>query len=437
VRVELSHEVTGRIFRRDGDWLSMDTRGFTDITRLGDARARLSEVCSPHTRTERRPPGEAVGHVLADEVRAHRPVPHYDRTAVDGYAVRARDTFGATDRSPVHLERGETRVDEGTAVPVDTGRAVPDGADAVVPVERTERREGTTLVYDAVPEGENVASVGTDVTASQQLFDAGYRLRPSDAALLRATGRESVVVREPPRASVVPTGKELVAPGEEPEPGEVVETDGLLVSSLVTQWGGTPTARDIVTDDADALGAAIEADIEHDIVVTTGGSSVGEQDCLPEVVSDIGELIVHGVSIEPGHSVGFGVVAGTPVVLLPGYPVSCLVTAVQLLRPALAWLAGTEPRPVPSVRATLDQKLPSAPGERTVARVRLDERSTEDSVAVPVRTGGAGVMSSVASADGWVEVPESREGIPAGETVTVTQWERPAPPVERTGFIVE
>lgn len=401
----------------------MNNSGFTDITRLADARARLSEVCSTHARTERRSPGEAVGHVLADELRARRPVPHYDRTATDGYAVRARDTFEATERSPVRLERGETPVEEETAVPVNTGSAVPEGANAVVMSKRTEQRDGAILVYDAVAEGENVTPTSGDVTASQQLFEAGYRLRPSDAALLQATGVGSVVVRKPPRTSVVPTGEELVAPGEEPEPGEVVETNGLLVTSLVSQWGGTPTSRDVVTDDADALGAAIEADIEHDIVVTTGGSSVDDRDLLPEVLSDIGEVLVHGVSIEPGHSVGFGVVAGTPVVLLPGYPVSCLVTAVQLLRPALAWLAGTGPRPVPSVRVTLDQKLPSAPGERTFARVRLDERSTEDAVATPVRTSGARVMSSVAFADGWVEVPESREGIPAGETVTVQQWE--------------
>lgn len=401
----------------------MDNSGFTEVTRLAEARAQLSEVCFPHTRTERRSSGEAIGHVLADEVQARRPVPHYDRTATDGYAVRARDTFEATERSPVRLERGETRVEAGTAVPVDTGSAVPEGANAVVMSKQTERRDGGVLVHDAVAEGENVTPTGGDVTASQRLFEAGYRLRPSDAALLQATGRESVVVRKLPRASVVPTGAELVTPDEKPEPGEVVETNGPLVASLVSQWGGTPTSRGIVSDDTDALCAAIEADIEHDIVVTTGGSSVGERDRLPDVLSDIGEVLVHGVSLEPGHSVGFGVVAGTPVVLLPGYPVSCLVTAVQLLRPALAWLAGAEPRRFPSVRATLTQKLPSAPGERTFARVRLDERSAEDAVAVPLRTGGAGVMSSVAFADGWVEVPESREGIPAGTAVTVQQWE--------------
>jgi molybdopterin molybdotransferase len=408
----------------------MDDGGFTDITRLADARAQLSGRCSPHTRTECRPPEAAVDHVLADEVRARRPVPHYDQVTVGGYAVRARDTFDATGRSPVRLERGETPT---VAVPVDAGSPVPENADAVVTLEQTERRDGVVLVYDAVAPGENVTPTGSEVTASEPLFDVGYRLRPSDAALLRATGRDSVPVREPPRVSVVPTGEELVAPGEEPRPGATVETNGPLVSSLVTRWGGTPVLRETVTDGVETPGAAIEAGTEHDIVVTTGGSSVGDRNPLPVVVSGIGEMVVHGLGIDPGHSAGFGVVAGTPVLLLPGYPVACLVAAAQLLRPALAWLAGTEPRPFPSVQAPLDRKLPSAPGERSFVRVRLDGQSTGDQVAVPTPTSSTGVTPGVTSADGWVEVSEQREGVPAGETVTVQRWEQPVSTAGQTG----
>ena len=418
----------------------MGNAGFTEVTRLSTARERLAERCEPHDRTERRSPADAVGHVLASDVQAVRPVPHYDRAAMDGYAVRATDTFGATERSPARLERAEGSVNAGTAVPVNTGSAVPDGADAVVMVEETERRGESLLVYDAVAESGNIAPAGEDVEASQHLFDAGHRLTPSDVALLRAAGCEAVPIREQPRVSVLPTGEELVDPGDSPGPGEIIETNGLLVSSLVTQWGGVPSYRDIVTDEEDALRTAIEADLDHDVIVTTGGSSVGERDLVPDVVDDIGEVLVHGISLKPGHPVGFGVVDGTPVLLLPGYPVSCLVTAVQLLRTALAWLAGTEPQPQPTTRATLSRKLPSGPGERTFARVRIDDgESTEEgedgaeATVSPVRTGGAGVMSSVAFADGWVEIPESREGIPAGETVTVQQWERPVFPEGSAG----
>ncbi|PSP45389.1 molybdopterin molybdenumtransferase MoeA, partial [Halobacteriales archaeon QH_6_66_25] len=231
----------------------MGNAGFTEVTQLAAARELLAEYCEPHGRTERRSPADAVGHVLADDVEAVRPVPHYDRAAMDGYAVRAADTFGATDRSPARFERAEEIVDAGTAVQVNTGSAVPGGADAVVMVEETERRDDSLLVYDAVAERENVAPAGEDVEASQHLFGAGHRLTPSDVALLRAAGREAVPVREQPRVSVLPTGEELVDPDETPGPGEIVETNGLLVSSLVTQWGGKPTYRDVVTDDEDAL----------------------------------------------------------------------------------------------------------------------------------------------------------------------------------------
>ncbi len=409
----------------------MHDDGFQSVMRLDDAHKRLQEVCEPHGRSERVAIEHAVGRILAEPVSADRAVPHYDRAAMDGYAVRAQDTFDAGEQSPARFELADDAVGDRRAVQVHTGSAIPEGGDAVVMVERTEERSDDLLIYDALARGENVAPAGEDVTEGQHLLDAGRRLRPSDAALLRATGRDEVPVFDRPRVSVIPTGEELVDPGEEPGPGEVVETNGLVVSSLVEKWDGAATYRDVVTDDADALGEAIDQDTDHDIVVTTGGSSVGERDLLPDVVSDLGEVLVHGVALKPGHPVGFGVVDETPVVFLPGYPVSCLVTAMQLLRPAIAWLSDTAPRSSPTMDAELAEKLRSEPGERTFARVRLlneegeadDEGTNELPRVEPVRVSGAGVMSSVTEADGWVTVPESLEGIPAGNTVTVEQWE--------------
>lgn len=401
--------------------------GFDAVTRLADARERLRECCSPHGRRGTVPVTEAAGRVLAESVSADRPVPHYDRAAMDGYAVRAPDTFDAGERSPVTLDPVADSVAQSDAVQVHTGSALPDGADAVVMVEHTERRDGELLVYDAVAAGENVSPAGEDVDGGQHLFDAGEVLRPSDLALLRATGLSTVACADPPRVSVLPTGEELVDADDEPEPGEIVETNGLLVSTLTDRWGGQPTDSDVVTDDEDRLRAAIERDTDHDLVVTTGGSSVGDRDVVADAVADAGEVLVHGIAIKPGHPAGVGVVDETPVLLLPGYPVSCLVNAVQFLRPAIAWCAGTTPRQHPTVRGRLTTKLRSSPGERTFARVSLDEEfAREESLpgVEPVRVSGAGVLSSVTVADGWVEVPESREGIPAGETVPVQQWER-------------
>ncbi|MFB6297092.1 MAG: gephyrin-like molybdotransferase Glp [Salinirussus sp.] len=408
-----------------------DHEGFTSVTPLSAARDRLRERCEAGT-SETVQVAAAAGRVLAEPVRATRDVPHYDRAAMDGYAVRAADTVEATERSPAYLATATGGVGAGEAVQVHTGSALPEGADAVVVVERTETRDDEVAVFEAVPPGENVAPAGEDVEADRALFDAGRRLSPADLALLRASGTTTVEAYRTPRVAVIPTGEELVE--ADPAPGEVVETNGLMVSRLAEGWGATASYRDVVTDERAALGTAVEAGADHDLVVTTGGSSVGERDLVADVVGARGEILVHGVALKPGHPVGIGAVAGTPVLLLPGYPVSCLVTAVQLLRPALAWLAGTTPPPHPVTRARLSRKLPSEPGVRSFARVRLDgsggTKPPEDSDsaelpgAEPLRVGGAGVLSSAAFADGWVTVPESREGIPAGEVVGVEDWRR-------------
>ena len=420
------------VFREDR--MDESGQGFTDVTPFEEARERFQRLCDPHERQETVPIQRGAGRTLAESVHAPRDVPHYDRAAMDGYAVRAADTYGASERSPVRLTETESPLDEGEAVPVHTGSPIPDGANAVVMIEHVEKRADGLSVFDALPEGENVAPAGEDVQAGEELFEAGHRLAPADLGLIRATGIQELTVYERPRVSVLPTGEELVS--ESPDAGEVVETNGLVVSSLVEQWGGAASYRDVVTDDEAALAAAIEGDADHDLVVTLGGSSVGDRDLVPAVVDDLGSIHVHGVAIQPGHPVAFGTVSETPTLLLPGYPVSCLLTAVQFLRPAIAARGGWQAPTHPTVSARLDSKLRSEPGTRTFARIQLDtsgkqetaadgdtEPETGTRTAVPVRVSGAGVLSSVTAADGWVEIPEQREGIPAGETVTVQLWD--------------
>ncbi len=393
-----------------------DRAGFTEFTRTAAARERLLKAVSPIDRHEQVPLGAADDRVVATRLDAQRAVPHYERAAMDGYAVRASETFDASDRSPASFRVDDT-VGPGTAVPVHTGSELPPGADAVVKVESTDGSGDNLSVFEAVPEGANIAPVGEDVDAGQRLFEPGHRLRPSDIGLLKAVGFDDVNVYDRPRVSVIPTGEELVQ--TDPEPGEIVETNGQTVTQYVRRWGGDPTYRDVVTDDADALREAVERDLDHDIVVTTGGSSVGERDLVPDVVGELGEILVHGVALKPGHPVALGVVEETPVLMLPGYPVACIVNAVQFLRPAIE-RAGHLPEPsVPTTEATLARKIPSEVGVRTFARVTLDDNER----ATPTRAKGAGVLSSVALADGWVVIPEGREGYAEGETVAVEQWE--------------
>ena len=421
--------------------------GFERVRSVEEALGVLEEQCEPHSRTETVPVSRARGRTVAEPIRAKRAVPHYERAAMDGYAVRAADTVGASDRSPVTLEATEGSVGSGQARQVHTGSALPDGADAVVMVEQVDRRGDTLQVFDAVAVSENVGPIGEDVEEETLLFEPGHRLGPADLGLARGTGWSEVPVFERPRVAVVPTGEEVVE--ADPDPGEIVETNGLTVEALATQWGADATRHDIVTDDREALSAALEDGSEADIVVTTGGTSVGERDLVPSVVDELGSMLVHGVSIKPGHPVGFGRVHETPVLTLPGYPVSCLVTAVQFLRPAIAWRGGWDAPPFPTTRAELTGKLPSEPGERTFARVTLEEAMTEgdqpetpateqeatmipeDSSqtdepvwsAAPLRVSGASVLSSISFADGWVVIPEDSEGIPAGEIVAVRHWD--------------
>ena len=434
--------------------MSHDRReaGFKRRTRVDDALATLLDAAEPHGRTETVPVAAADGRAVAEPIDAPAPVPSYDRAAMDGYAVRAEDTFGASDRSPAVLtatDRGGP-VGPGEAARVHTGSDVPEGADAVVMIERVEEVGDDVETFDAVAEGENVGDAGEDVAEGQRLYDPGHVLRPSDLGLLKSVGLREITAYEPPEVAVIPTGEELVQ--ADPEPGEVIETNGLTVSRLVERWGGRSRYREVATDDEAELAAAIERDLDADVVVTTGGSSVGERDLLPEVVDDLGEVLVHGVALKPGHPVCLGAVDDTPVVSLPGYPVACIVNAVQFLRPVQKLTGGTEAQAFPIRRARLDRKIPSEPGTRTFARVTLDpaagddgerangdggdrangdggERANRDGtadppfVATPTRASGSGVLSSVALAAGWVVVPEPLEGIDAGEVVDVELWE--------------
>jgi len=425
--------------------MSHDRReaGFKRRTRVADALATLLGAADPHGRTESAPLADADGRVVAEPVDAPAPVPSYDRAAMDGYAVRAEDTFGASGRSPAVLRAAGTEADSiapGEAARVHTGSAVPEGADAVVMIEQVEEVGDEIETFDAVAEGENVGEAGEDVADGQRLFEAGHVLRPSDLGLLKSVGFDAVTVYERPTVAVIPTGEELVQ--SDPGPGEVIETNGLTVSRLVERWGGEARYRDVVTDDEDELAAAIEGDLDADVVVTTGGSSVGERDLLPEVVDSVGEVLVHGVALKPGHPVCLGAVEGTPIVSLPGYPVACIVNAAQFLRPVQQRAGGTTADPFPTRRARLARKVPSEPGTRTFARVSLSE-GTDDGptdrdgdgstdggegetnlpVATPTRASGSGILSSVALADGWVVVAEPREGLDAGEIVDVELWE--------------
>jgi molybdopterin molybdotransferase len=421
--------------------------GFREVIELAVARERFREAVAP-TGTERLRTRDADGRVLAESVDAARPVPAYDRAAMDGFALRAADVAGASDRAPVSLSIVDPPVGPGEAARVHTGSELPAGADAVVRVERTTVEDGAVRVETTAAPGGDVAPAGEDVAEGRRLGDAGERLDPATAALAESAGVRAVAVRRRPTVAVRPTGEEVVE--RDPEPGEVVETNGGMVANLVRRWGGDPRPGGIVDDDRAALREAVAGATDADLVVTTGGSSVGERDLVPEVLAELGESLFHGVALRPGHPVAGAVVDGTPVLALPGYPVSAYVCAAALLRPAVAWTAGADPVAPWTRTGELGERIPSEAGTRTFARVWVDGSREDDQdgdgdggagrdgtpdgesggdgggVRIgPVHAAGAGALSTVADADGWVVVPEPVETLEPGTTATVRSWVGP------------
>lgn len=392
-------------------------RGFDTLLTEAAALGRLAELISPSGRSEMVPLEEADGRVVADSPRAPRDVPHYDRCAMDGYAVRAEDTAGASPAGPVRLALEET-AGPFRAVRVHTGSPLPPGTDAVLPVEDAERREGRLDALRRVRSGEHVGRRGEDIRVGEPAVAAGRRLCAADLGLLRSLGIERVRVAERPRIVVLATGEELVGPGEEPAPGRMVDANGIVLATLVQRWGGTASVRPLYSDRAVELGrelaALADAGNAPDLVVTTGGTSVGERDRVVEALRSAGEVAFHGVAIQPARPVAAGRVGTMPVLCLPGFPAAAYIAAFAFLRPALERLSGCSPARPPTCRGRLSRKIVSTLGLRSYTRVRVEDGRVE-----PVRTSGAGILSSIARSQGFVVTPEDSEGVPAGAEVEV------------------
>ena len=256
----------------------------------------------------------AHGRVTDGPVWARSSSPHYDASAMDGVAVRSRDTVGATETSPVRLAVGDQ------AAWVDTGDAMPDGFDAVIKVEVVHEIDDSTIeIRASVPPYHDVRPLGEDIAAAELVVPAGHRLRPQDLAACAQAGLSEVDVRRPPRVAIIPTGSELVPVGTTPEPGGIIESNSLMLAAMIAEWGGDADRRRPVPDDRELLQAAVQAAVQDsDVVVVNAGSSAGSEDYTAQVIRELGELVVHGVAVKPGHPVALGVVGDTPVLGIPG-----------------------------------------------------------------------------------------------------------------------
>lgn len=370
----------------------------------------LLERCLPLKDIEEIDTPCAVDRVAAEDIRSPVSLPAFDRSAMDGYAVRSADTKGARLNAPTFIQ---------DFIPLRTGMVVPEGYDAIVMLEDARARGEMLEVTAEVHPFKNVARTGEDVMEGDIVFPEGHRLRPPDIALLSALGIGKVRVYARPNVVIIPTGGELVDIGARKlDPGEAYETNGLMASLYLEKWGAAVKKCKIVPDDPEKICEAIKANLNANMIIIIGGTSVGEKDYAPRILSEIGELYVHGVRLQPGKPTAFAEVAGKPVVCLPGYPVAALSNLYLFVRPAIKRMAHLDDEP-PRLRARLARKMPSRPGYLSLVRVAF----REDGQVEPIMVSGAGILSSVARADGFVMVPEELEGFEEGEMVEVVLYE--------------
>lgn len=374
-------------------------------------------------KVERVPLGEALGRVLAEDITSPIDVPPFDRATVDGYAVRAEDTFMASESEPVRLKVvGEINAGDvpqlelkpGESVYISTGAPLPRGADAVIQFEDVDREGDEVVIYKPAYPGLGVMKAGADIQKGQPLLRRGTRLGFKETALLSAVGLTEVPVFRKPKVAVISTGNELILPGEELRPGKIYDINGRAITDAVRELGGEAVFLGIARDDRESLKALIEKGVECcDIVILSGGASGGIRDLTSSIIGELGEVKIHGIAIQPGKPTIIGLIDGKPVFGLPGYPTSCLTNFTLLVAPLLRKLIGRESE-VRKVRKRLAHKVFSVKGRRQFLPVRI-----EGDKAIPILKG-SGAVTSFVDADGFIEVPENVEILGAGEEVEVT-----------------
>ena len=362
------------------------------------------------------PVAEANGRVTAAPVWARISVPHYHAAAMDGYAVHAHDTVGALLTRPLQLAIGQQ------ARYVDTGDPLPPEADAVIPIEEAQRLgEGANAIIEilaATTPWKNVRVMGEDIVATELVVPANHRLRPQDLGAIAGSGHTHVQVYRRPRIAILPTGTELVAPGADLKPGDIIEFNTIVLAAMAEEWGARVSRLHILEDDYQTIKRAVLAAVEdHDLVVVNAGSASGSEDFTAPIFAELGEVIVHGLAIRPGHPAVLGHAHGKPVVGIPGYPVSAMITFDLLVRPLLQQWMGQEVEPRPRVQAIMTRKVLSPIGQDEYLRVTLG-RVGDRIVATPL-SRGAGVIMSMVRADGMAHIPRFSEGLNAGDEVTV------------------
>lgn len=371
----------------------------------------------------------ACGRVLGEDLVSGIDVPGFDRAAMDGYALRADETIGAGDYNPLPFDViGESlpgkpfagTVERGQAVRIMTGAPLPAGADAVVPAEFAQEGQGRVEIAASVPQGKHVGRAGEDVRSGTVVLEAGRRLRPQDVGVIASLGIDRLQVVRRPRVRIVVTGDELVPPGREKGPFEIYEANSSMLRGLIVRDGAEIESQRNVEDRRDDIREALAAP-GADVVLVSGGSSVGAEDHAPTLVAELGELAIHGIAMRPSSPAGMGRIGDSLVFLLPGNPVSCLCAYDFFAGRAVRQLGGRSGEwPYVRRNVVLRRKIVSAIGRVDYCRVRLAAGGVE-----PLALSGASILSSTTRADGFVVIPAECEGYPPGADVDVLLYDAP------------
>jgi molybdenum cofactor synthesis domain-containing protein len=401
----------------------MTMRPFTSTISITEARAIIAEGMPVIARRERVPLSEASGRVVAADVVAAFDVPPFNRASMDGYAVKAEDTDGASRTAPRSLmltgriytgDVPAVAVTNGTCVEIATGAPMPEGADAVVMVEETEKDETRAVrVFSPVYPGQNVGRQGADIHAGQALLDAGDYLTSSRVGAIAALGFDQVEVFERPRVAILSTGNEIVSPGRPLEPGQIYDINRFTLGAIVSEHGAVPVPYPTSADTLDDLDSALDTALAEDLVIFSGGSSVGERDLILDAIAARGEIVFHGIAVKPGKPTLFGIVGGTPVIGMPGYPTSCLSNGYMLVVPMLRRMARLPDAAERTVRLPLGQRVVSTTGRHQFYTVRV-----VDGTAMPAFKA-SGDITSMSQADGYIEIPAQTDIVEKGELVDV------------------
>lgn len=365
---------------------------------------------------------EALNRVVSSDILAKEDLPRFDKSAVDGYALLSVDTIRASQFKPVILQVTEyEKTSSGQAFPIWTGNPIPKNTDTVVMIENTKRTKSQLEVYIQLPKGANVSKKGEDVKAGEVGIRSGTRLKPHHLALISALGCKSVKVSKKPKIGILATGNELITSKESPSKTQIFESNRVMLAGLCQELDCEPIDLGISKDDPKNISEKLRIGLKNcDGLITTGGTSVGKLDFVPEVVNKIGKpgVVVHGIALRPAMPTGLAVVEGKPILILSGNPVAAIIGFEVFMRPLLFEMLGLTHETRPVIKGILTRKAPTRLGRKTYLRVRVFQKNEKNYVE-PISARGSSIISSMTKANGFVIVPANREGVREGELVSV------------------